>query len=88
MFDRSIKTHERIRRTGMTIQPTLNFTQDMKLPTRESIMKSAHNKGQLIKIFCNENSAENVFMVGEENCIFKHEEADCNVISYVKLFIE
>jgi hypothetical protein len=91
VFDRyvegSIKTHERLRRTGEVFCPTLNLTLEMSLPTRNSIMKSAHNKKELIKVFCTGNDSQNVAMVGEENSVYKHEEADCNIISYVKALI-
>jgi hypothetical protein len=91
VFDRylegSIKTHERLRRTGATICHKLSLTLETRLPARDSIMKSAHNKKELIKVFCAENDSQNVQMVGEENSVYKHEEADCNIISYVKFLI-
>ncbi|MES9884496.1 MAG: hypothetical protein ABW185_26930, partial [Sedimenticola sp.] len=86
VFDRyvdgSIKTHERLRRTGSSACPTLNLTLETALPARDSIMKSTHNKRSLISVFCAEQTPSNLTMVGEES-EYRHEEADCIIISYV-----
>ncbi|MES9884700.1 MAG: hypothetical protein ABW185_27970 [Sedimenticola sp.] len=91
VFDRyvegSIKTHERLRRTGTTVCRDLNLTIETSLPTRDSIMKSSHNKRELIKVFCAEHESQNVTMVGEEG-VSQHEEADCIIISHVLHLIE
>ena len=91
VFDRyvegSIKTHERLRRAGTTVCPTLSLTLDMCLPGRDIIMKSDNNKRELIKVICSANESRNVAMMNEENREYKHEEADCNIISYVKSLI-
>ncbi len=86
VFDRyiegSTKTHERLRRTGSIVCPTVNLTLETTLPARDTIMKSSHNKRSLIKVFCTEKTSEKLTMVGEDS-VYKHEEADCIIISYV-----
>ena len=59
----------------------------MCLPGRDIIMKSDNNKRELIKVTCPANESRNVAMMNEENSEYKHEEADCNIISYVKSLI-
>lgn len=52
-------------------------------------MKSDHNKKELIKALC--SSAHHfplLELIGEEQCVFNHEEADVNIISYLLLLYE
>ena len=79
--------HERLRRTGDVVCPKLNLTLEMKIPMRDSVMRSDHNKKELINVFCNKCNSPKVLMVGVANSEYKHEEADCNIISYVKYLI-
>ncbi len=92
VFDRyiegSIKTHERVRRTGSTVCRTVNLALETVLPNRETVMKSSHNKKELIKVICAENNASNVTMVGEDTTLYTHEEADCIIISCVKSLVQ
>ncbi len=44
-------------------------------------------KEDLIRVFSTSNSSDSVDMIGEENSAFKHEEAYCNIISYVQFLI-
>ena len=50
-------------------------------------MKSTENKKELIKVLCASEQTANIQLIGEENSVYKHEEADCNIIRYVKQFI-
>ena len=47
-------------------------------------MKNTHNNRQLIRVLCKN---ADVRKPGEENCIFHCEEADCNIISHIKLLL-
>ncbi len=58
-----------------------------KLPPRDAVMKSEHNKKELIRLLCAKNHCPGVDMISEENHVFNHEEADCNIISYVNFLI-
>ncbi len=92
MFDRyiegSIKTHEHNRRSGGVVYPSLVLTMDTFLPSvRDTVMKSVCNRKELIRVFTTSNSSDSVDMIGEENSIFKHKEADCKIISYVQFII-
>lgn len=91
VFDRymeqSIKTHERTRRTGGTVYPKLNLSLETSLPARDLIMKCESNKKELINVFCSTNDSPQIQMIGETNSEFKHEEADCNIISHVQELI-
>ncbi len=44
-------------------------------------MKSVLNKKELIRVFSTSNSSDSVGMIVDENSDFKHEEADCYIIS-------
>ncbi len=46
-------------------------------------MNSVLNKKELIIVFSTSNSSNSVDMIGEENSVFKHEEADGSIISSV-----
>ncbi len=47
-------------------------------------MKSVLNKKEMIRVFSTLNSSDSVDMIGEENSAFTHEDAECNIISYVQ----
>jgi len=81
--DNSPKTHERNRRTGSQVLQEYSMTIGMELPPRDAIMKNTSNKKQLIKLLCDHGSSPKVKLIGEEQCLFNHEEADVNIISYV-----
>ncbi len=92
VFDRyiegSIKTHVCNRRAGGVVYPSLVLTMDTCLPSaRDAVMKSVHNKKELIRLFSTSNNSNSVDMIGEENSVFKHGEADCNIISYMQFLI-
>ena len=46
-------------------------------------MKHSGNKKQLIQLMCSNNTADNIHMIGEEQNMFDHEEADVSIISYL-----
>ena len=91
IFDRyvegSIKTQERKRRADGKKYPQLHLTLETSLPGKETILKSTENKKELIKVFCASEQTANIQLIGEENSVYKHEEADCNIIRYVEQFI-
>lgn len=88
VFDRyievSTKTHERLRRMCISVYPKFNLTLEKNLPARDSIMRSVHNKSELIKVFCVGYASQNAQILGDYNCVYKHEEADGNITRYVK----
>ncbi len=82
----SIKTYGHNRTSGGVVYTSLVLTMDTCLPSaRDAVMKSVHNKKDLIRVFSTSNSC--VDMIGDENCAFKHKEACCNIISYVQFVI-
>ena len=80
MFDRfcneSAKDHERERRATSMCAGTYNLTITSPLPNREVIMKSKANKRLLSRLLCTCTLAPNILMVGEDEGLFNHEEAD------------
>ena len=38
-------------------------------------------------VFCENNDVRNLELLGEENCLFHHEEADCIIITHIKLLL-
>ncbi len=84
--DASIKTHERNRRAGNVIYPSHQITITSDRPPRDTMMKNT-NKMKLIQRLCESNYLHNVIMIGEDRCIFDHEEANINIISYILLVI-
>ncbi len=52
------------------------------------VMTSTKNKRKLIQLLCENSTFENVHMIGEENCMFGHEEADVNIISYILYLVQ
>ncbi len=85
--DTSIKTYERNRRAGNVIYPSYQLTIATDLQPRDTVMKNTNNKKKLIQLLCESNNLPNVNMIGEDACIFAHEEADINMISCMLLVI-
>jgi len=56
----------------------------MNIAISDSVMRSDHNKKELVNVFCNTGNSPEVLMVGEANSVYEQEEADCNIISNVK----
>lgn len=79
----SVKSHERERRADGMVPPKHTLHLHTPLPPKDTVLKSAHNKKQLIAQLCNRAGCEGVVMIGEEQCMFGHEEADVNIITYV-----
>ncbi len=49
--------------------PSLVLTMDTCLPgARDTVIKSVHNKKDLIRVFSTSNNSDSVDMIGEENC--------------------
>ena len=79
--DRSAKDHEQIRRAGEGAV-NYNITISNKLPCRDAIMKSKANKKALVRVLSIFNLGNNVTMVGREESMYSHDEADLTIISY------
>ena len=80
----SIKSHERMRRAGGTVPRHHTLSKDMPLPSRDIIMKRDENKDQLIKLLCDTNhGCPTLHIIGKEQSMFNHEEADVNIVSYL-----
>ena len=79
--DMSAKDHERIRRAGEGAV-NYNITISSKLPCRDAIMKSKANKKALIRVLSTFNLGNNVTMVGREESMYSHDEADITIIIY------
>ena len=60
---------------------TYNLTLTSPLPNREVIMKSKANKRLRSRLLCTCTLAPNIVMVGEDECLFNHEEADVLMVS-------
>ena len=80
--DRSAKDHERIRHAGEGAV-NYNITISSKLPCRDVIMKSKPNKKALVRVLSTLNLGNNVTMVGREESMYSHDEADITIISYL-----
>ena len=83
----SIKTQEHLRRAENTHCPDHNITLRINLPTCDYIMKNTHNNCQLVRMFCENADVRNMELHGDENCLFHLEEADCVIISHIKLLL-
>ena len=83
----SAKDHERQRRAGEGAAE-YQLTLTSRLPTRDAIMKNTANKRQLNQLLCRFNLGHNINMVGRENCLVHHDEADITIVSYMLKFAE
>ena len=80
--DRSAKDHERIPRGG-EVAVNYNITASSKLPCCDAITKSKANKKVLIRVLSTFNLSNNVTIVGREESMYSHNEADITIISYL-----
>ena len=84
IFDRyeegSIKTHERNRRSSNTVLAAFHLSEETLLSSRDIVMKSEHNKRELINVLCSTTTPATIKFVGENNPFSHHEEADCSII--------
>ena len=80
--DRSAKDHERIRRAGEGAV-NYNITISSKLPCRDAITKSKANKKALVRVLSTFNLGNNVTMVGRDESMYRYDEADITIISYL-----
>ena len=87
VFDRygkvSAKDHGRERSTTGVCAGTYNITLTSPLPNREIIMKRKANKRLLSRLLCTCTLAPNILMVGEDEVLFNHEEADVLMVSFM-----
>lgn len=82
-FDGSVKSHERLRRAGGQAYSDVELTTTTQLPARDVIMNNDKNKTQIINLLCSKEQGDhNIQMIGEEQNLFDHEEADVSLISY------
>ena len=82
--DNLIKSHERDRRTSGISK--LHIQLDLNTPrsVRDQVIRNVKNKIQLIQHLCQGNQEPSVEMIADDECMFWHEGADVNVVSYVK----
>ncbi len=79
----SIKSHERQRRAKGIVPRVYDLKNDTILPTKETVMKSDHNKKSLIQFLCSmEHGKDHLHLIGDE-CPYSHEEADVTLITYL-----
>ena len=64
-----------------------NLTINTRLPSRDAIMRNKHNKLQLVKVLSTYNFGEGVTVEGYDG-MFKHDEADITMISYLLMAAE
>ena len=86
IFDRydnvSAKDHERSRRAGGAVPAEYNLTLT-SLPNRDIIMKSKANKRLISRLLCTCTMDSHILMVGENEGLLNHDEADVLMISYM-----
>lgn len=91
VFDRytnaSINTHERLSRSGSTSSSILKLTLETNSPNGDFVMKNIRNKKALVELCCSSNDSPRVQMLGDSNSEYRHEEADCNIISHLQSLI-
>ena len=85
-FEDSIKSHERMQRTGVIQYPDIDIQLDTDLPTRDHVMKNSHNKQKLLNLMCSIHHQTHVHLFWEQNCLFHHEEADVSIIAYMNKY--
>ena len=86
-FDRydnvSAKDHERSLRAGDAVPAEYSLTLTSPLPNRDIIMKSKANKRLISRLLCTCTMASHILMVGEDEGLLNHDEADLLMISYM-----
>ena len=81
----SAKDHERIRR-GKAKE--VRLTANTPLPCREAILHNSKNKNLLINILCGYKLPHNIQLVGQQDCVVTHAEADITLCSYMLKAVE
>ena len=88
IFDRygnvSAKDHERSRRAGGAVPAEYNLTLTSPLPNRDIIMKSKAKKRLISRLLCTCTMDSHILMVGEDEGLLNHDEADVLMISYMR----
>ena len=86
VFDRydnvSPKDHERMWRAGVG-STNYNLAINSPLPNRDAILKNKHNQRQLRRVLSTFNMGTAVTIDTQDTGVFRHEEADVTIISYV-----
>ena len=80
--DNSIKSHEHDRRTSAVSKLDIQLDLNTPLPAMYQVINNVKNKTQLIQHLCQGNQEPSVDMIGDDECMFGHEEADVNMVSY------
>ena len=78
----SPKDHERMRRAGVG-STNYNIAINSPLPSRDAILKNAHNKRQLSRVLSTFDMSAAVTIDTRNPGVFGHGEADVTIISYV-----
>ena len=79
----SAKDHERSHRAGGAVPAEYNLTLTSPLPNRDIIMKSKANKRFISRLLCTCTMDSHILMVGEDEGLLNHDEADVLMISYM-----
>ena len=86
VFDRydniSPKNHDRMRRARVG-STNYNIAINSHLPSRDSILKNKHYKRQLSRMLSTFHMGAAVTIDTQDTGVFRHEEADVTIISYV-----
>ena len=86
VFDRydnvSPKDHERMWRAGVG-STTCSLAINSPLPNRDTILKNKHNQRQLRRVLSTFNMGAAVTIDTQDTGVFRHEEADVTIISYM-----
>ena len=79
----SAKDHERYRRAGGAAPAEYTLTLTPHLPNRDIIMKTKANKRLISRLLCTCTMDSHILMVGENDGLLNHDEADVLMISYM-----
>ena len=86
VFDRydntSPKDHDRMRRARVG-STNYNIAINSHLPSRDAILKNTHHKRQLSRMLSTFHMSAAVTIDTQDTGVFRHEEADVIIISYV-----
>ena len=77
------KDHERSRRAGGAVPAEYNLTLTSPLPNRDIIMRSKANKRFISRLLCTCTMDSHILMVGEDEGLLNHDDADVLMISYM-----
>ena len=78
----SSKGHERSHRAGGAVPAEYNLTRTSLLSIRYVVMKSKANQRLISRLLCTCRMNSHIVMVGEDEGLLNHDEADVLMISY------